>query len=327
MIRFGVIGTNKITEAFIEAASQVDDFMLSAVYSRTEERAKEFASKYNVQHTFTNIEFMAQSKQVDAVYIASPTSSHAEQAVLLMNNGVHVLCEKPIASNVNELEKMIQAAKKNNVILMEALKSTLLPTFKTIQENLHKIGTVRNYFASYCQYSSRYDAYKAGTILNAFNPAYSNGALMDIGVYCIYPMVVLFGKPESLQANALLLDSGVDGQGSLLFKYKEMTGSVMYSKISNSYVPSEIQGEEGSLIIDHIDKPNNITLIYKDGTSENLPQTLDRPIMYYEVKEFIDLIQMGQSESVNNSLTHSMQVMELLDETRKQIGLVFPADL
>ena len=327
MIRFGVIGTNKITEAFIEAASQVDDFMLSAVYSRTEERAKEFASKYNVQHTFTNIEFMAQSKQVDAVYIASPTSSHAEQAVLLMNNGVHVLCEKPIASNVNELEKMIQAAKKNNVILMEALKSTLLPTFKTIQENLHKIGTVRNYFASYCQYSSRYDAYKAGTVLNAFNPAYSNGALMDIGVYCIYPMVVLFGKPESLQANALLLDSGVDGQGSLLFKYKEMTGSVMYSKISNSYVPSEIQGEEGSLIIDHIDKPNNITLIYKDGTSENLPQTLDRPIMYYEVKEFIDLIQMGQSESVNNSLTHSMQVMELLDETRKQIGLVFPADL
>jgi scyllo-inositol 2-dehydrogenase (NADP+) len=122
------------------------------------------------------------------------------------------------------------------------------------------------------------------------------------------------------------LESGVDGQGSVLFKYKEMTGSVMYSKISNSYISSEIQGEEGSLIIDHIDKPNNITIVYKNGSTEDLPNTLQHPVMYYEVKEFIDLIQSGQMESNNNSLTHSMQVMELLDETRKQIGLVFPAD-
>ncbi|WP_341467137.1 hypothetical protein [Clostridium septicum] len=86
---------------------------------------------------------------------------------------------------------MIKVAKENNVVLMEAMKTTLFPNFKIIKDNLYKIGKVRRYFASFCQYSSRYDKYKSGEILNAFKPELSNGSLMDIGVYCIAPMVNL----------------------------------------------------------------------------------------------------------------------------------------
>jgi predicted dehydrogenase len=205
MIRFGVIGTNRITEQFIEAGIGIENFALSAVYSRTKERAEEFAEKFDVKSTFTDLEQMAQSNEIDAVYIASPNSLHAKQAIIFMNQGKHVLCEKPLASNTFELREMINTAKKNNVLLMEALKSTLLPNYHTIRENLFKIGPVRRYFACYCQYSSRYDAYKEGIVLNAFNPAFSNGALMDIGIYCIYPMVGFIR--ETSQYNGQWMDA------------------------------------------------------------------------------------------------------------------------
>lgn len=78
-----------------------------------------------------------------------------------------MLCEKPLAVNATEVARMIQAAKDHNALLMEAMKSTLLPNFKVIQDNLHKIGPIRRYFASFCQYSSRYDKYKEGIVLNA----------------------------------------------------------------------------------------------------------------------------------------------------------------
>jgi predicted dehydrogenase len=326
LIRFGVIGTNWITESFIEAASQVEDFVLTAVYSRAEETGREFADKYSVQTIYTDIEIMAKSNTIDAVYIASPNSFHARQAITMMKNGIHVLCEKPLASNSAEVEEMVSTAQENNVLLMEALKTTLLPNFMSIKEHLHKIGKVRRYFANYCQYSSRYDAYKEGTLLNAFNPIYSNGSLMDLGIYCIYPLTVLFGKPISIKGVGYMLESGVDGEGSILLKYEEMDAVIMYSKISDSSLPSEIQGEEGRIIFDKIHTPQNVKIQYRDGSMEDISQPQESNSMYYEVKEFIDLIKNSQLESTVNSYKNTMITAEILEEVRKQIGLVYPAD-
>lgn len=327
MIRFGIIGTNWITERFIDGALEADGFALTAVYSRKEETASTFASKYGIAHIFTDVEAMAASGEIDAVYIASPNSFHSSHAITCMNQGIHVLCEKPVASNAKEFHQMIAASKANNVLLMEALKSTFLPSFKAIQENLHKIGTVRRYFASFCQYSSRYDAYKAGNILNAFNPAFSNGTLMDLGVYCIYPLVALFGKPDAVKATAVMLESGVDGEGSMVLQYPNMDAVLMYSKITHSSLPSEIQGENGSIIIDKISDSVKIEIQYRDGTKEDISQPTRSNSMFYEVTEFIELIKAGRTESSVNSFENSLMTLEIVDEGRKQIGLVYPADL
>lgn len=327
MVRFGIIGTNWITDRFIEAAKGIDDFMLTAVYSRTEEKAVEFGSKYNIPNTYTNIEEMVLSDEVDAVYIASPNSFHKEQAILCMKKGKHVLCEKPMASNASEVKEMIAVAQENNVVLMEALKTTLLPNFQAIKDNLYKVGKVRKYVASYCQYSSRYDAYKEGTVLNAFKPEFSNGALMDIGVYCIYPLVTLFGKPTSLQATGMRLESGVDGQGSILFTYEEMDAVVVYSKIANSYLPTEIQGEDGSILIDKIHTPEKVEIHYKDGTVEDITVSQEAPSMFYEAKEFIELVKTREpKESFYNSFENSLVTAEIMEEARKQMGIIYPAD-
>lgn len=326
-VRFGIIGTNWITERFIQAAMETEQFVLSAVYSRSAEKGAAFASKYDhPPAVFTDLQEMASSDVLDAVYIASPNSFHAEQAILCMNHGKHVLCEKPFASNVDEVRRMIAAAQENDVLLMEALKSTLMPNFKAIKDNLYKLGRVRRYFASYCQYSSRYDAYKQGTILNAFNPEFSNGSLMDLGVYCIYPMVALFGKPDAVQAVGVLLSSGVDGEGSMVLRYPKMDGVIMHSKISHSYVPAEIQGENGTMVIDKINQPYDVKIHYRDGTVEDITQSQTHESMYYEVQEFIELLEAGKRDSVINSLENSVITAEIAEEARRQIGLRYPAD-
>lgn len=326
MIKFATIGTNWITQEFIRAASTVPDLVLSAVYSRTEETAKDFAEKTGAPAIFTSLEELAASKEVDAVYIASPNALHAEQAIFLLQHGKHVLCEKPFASNTKEVRAMVEAAQQNGVVLMEALKTTLLPNFQAIREHLPKIGKIRRYFASYCQYSSRYDAYKEGIVLNAFNPAFSNGALMDLGIYCLYPLVVLFGKPQALKANSIMLASGVDGEGSIVLNYGEMDAVVMYSKIANSYVPAEIQGEEGSILIDAIHTPTKVEIRYRDGRIEDITVPQDKHPMYYEAKEWAEVIQSGNQQSSTNSHAHSLIVAEIMEEARKQTGIVFPAD-
>ena len=184
-VRFGVVGTNKITDWLLAGAKEDNRFELSAICSRTQDRAEVFAAKYGVEHTFTSIVEMASSDVIDAVYIATPNCTHAEIAIACMNHGKHVLCEKPMASNAREVKQMIEAARKNHVTLMEAMIATMNPNFMKVRELLPQLGTLRRYFASYCQYSSRYDKFKEGIVLNAFNPALSNGAMMDIGVYTI----------------------------------------------------------------------------------------------------------------------------------------------
>lgn len=326
-VRFGIIGTSKITEGFLKAARVLEGFSFGAVYSRKEETAKEFALKYNVENTFTNLEEMAKSNLIDAVYIASPNSFHYEQAKIFLFNKKHVFCEKPMASNSKEVNHMIELAKENNVLLMEGMKTTLTPNFKIVKDNLYKIGKIRRYFASYCQYSSRYDKYKEGVILNAFKKELSNGATMDIGIYCIYPMVCLFGMPEEIKVNNFMLGSGVDGQGSALFKYDDMDGSIIYSKIVNSYLPSEIQGEEGTMLIDTIHDMKKVTINYRNGNTEVISVDQIEENMVYEIEEFIQLINENTLESKINTYENSLNTSKIMEEIRKQVGLIFPADL
>lgn len=326
MIKFGTIGTSWITEEFIKNAKLIEDFKLSSVYSRNEEKAKEFAERNGAENVFTDLEEMAKSDDIDAIYIASPNSHHSKHAILFLENKKHVLCEKPIASNVAELEEMIKASKENSVLLMEAMKSPFLPNFKVIKENLHKIGKIRRYFGTYCQYSSRYDKYKRGENPNTFNSQFSNGSLMDIGTYCVHPLVQLFGKPKSVQANGILLESGVDGEGSLILSYEDMDAIILHSKISDSSFPSEIQGEKGNIIIDKIHTPEKIKIVYRNGEEEDISVPQSTETMYYEAKEFIDLINAGKTESSINTFDISKDVMEILEEARKQMGVIYPAD-
>jgi len=326
-LRFGVIGTNFITDWVIAGGRQDERFELAAVYSRSQEKADAFAAKHDIPHTFTSLEAMASSPLVDVVYVASPNALHAEQSIFCMEHGKHVLCEKAFASNVREAREMIAAARRNRVALMEAMKPTLTPNFLAARDALSRIGAVRRYFSCYCQYSSRYDKFREGVVLNAFRPELSNGALPDIGVYTIYPMVVLFGRPQNIKAAGFKLSSGVDGEGSIVFDYPDMDAAVLYSKIANSSLPTEIQGEDGNIVFDRINIISEVNLHFRDGRKELLSHPAQQNEYYYEVKEFIDIVLSGRQESTINSWENSLATMEIMDEIRRQLGVVYPADL
>ena len=334
-IRFGVIGTNFITDWVIAGAKQDERFELVAVCSRTQERANEFAAKYDIPYTFTSLEEMAASPLIDAVYIATPNYLHASQSILCMKHGKHVLCEKPMASNAYEVKQMIAASRQYGVTLMEAMKPTLTPNFRVLREALPKAGVIRRYFASYCQYSSRYDKFKEGIVLNAFKPELSNGAMMDIGVYTVYPMVVLFGRPNKISASGVVLSTGTDGQGAVNFEYEGMNATVLYSKIANSSLPTEIEGEDGNFMLDKINQINRVTWQARPVASsgkgpltpvEDISAVKDKDEYYYEVAEFINLVQAGKLESEVNSHENSLITIEIIDEVRRQLGVSFLAD-
>lgn len=322
IIRIGVIGTNKITDKFLEAGKGNKEFQLKAVYSRTPERALEYAGKHGADLTFNRLEGLAECREIDAVYIASPNSLHASQSILMMKHGKHVLCEKPIAGSRQELRQMTEAAKENKVVLLEAMRSVFSPGFQAIKENLHKLGIIRRATFQYCQYSSRYDNFKRGIVENALNPQFSNGALMDLGVYCIHPIAALFGKPSVIKSSSLKLSNGIDGAGTALLEYPGMQAELLYSKISDSKIPSQIQGEDGTMVIREISNPQAVTIYYRNGETEELDFPGEENNMCYEIETFIHLIKENKGSSPYRE--YSELELEIMDEIRRQQVIIFP---
>ncbi|MFJ5673282.1 Gfo/Idh/MocA family protein [Bacillus safensis] len=326
MIRFAVIGTNWITDRFLQAGKELAKFTCTAVYSRFAEKGQAFAEKYGIDTVFTNLQQMAESDTFDAVYIASPNALHKEQAMLMMEHQKHVLCEKPFASHRKEVEEMIAAAKKHQVCLMEAMKTTFLPNFLQIKQHLDRLGPIRQVVAHFCKYSSRYDAYRSGELPNAFKPELSNGSLMDIGVYLVYPAIYLFGLPNQITAKGYKLSSGVDGNGSVLLQYDGHQALLFHSKISTSHLSAEIQGEDATMVIDQFHRPSRITIYDRDGHQTDISLKDDQPAMSYEINHFIECIQQGMGQSPVNTFALSVQTMSVMDEARRQMGVMYPAD-
>ena len=324
MVRLATIGTNFITDWLMEGVQELEDIQLTAVYSRSMEKGREFAAKYGVEKVYDSYEEIAQDPEIDAVYVASPTSMHYVHSITMINYGKHVLCEKPVCSNREELDLLIRAAKDKGVVFMEAMKNVHSPGFQAILEHLHKLGDIRRATIQYSQYSSRYDKFKNGVIENAFNPKLSNGALMDIGSYCIHFLAVLFGRPEKILSDSIFLSNGVDGAGTILASYGDKQAELIYSKITDSGLPSQIQGEKGCMIIEECPIIKKVTILYRNGESEELEfESRDNP-MIYETRDFIRLIQ--EKKADHEYLEASEIEMDISDEVRRQNGIVFPAD-
>ncbi len=199
-VRFAVIGTNWITGALIDAGRTVDGFDVVAVCSRSAPTGREFADRYGIARVHTSVADLATDPDVDAVYIASPNSLHAEQSIAMLHAGKHVLTEKPMGANAREVEAMAAAALAADRVLMEAYTSPWEPNVEAIRDALPEVGALRRVVLAKDQYSSRYDKLKAGELPNAFNPAFAAGSLMDLGIYPVALSLLLFGQPDSVHA-------------------------------------------------------------------------------------------------------------------------------
>lgn len=323
-INIATIGTSCITEQFISVIKSLNQFSLAAVFSRDMEKAKTFAQKHHAEKFYDQLEDMASDSAIDAVYIASPNFLHYAQVMMFLKAGKHVLCEKPMASNEREAEEMIRTSREKNLVLLEAIRPMYDPGLHIVRENLFKLGKIRRVSFQYGKYSSKYDAFLEGKEPNIFSPACSAGALMDMGVYCVNPLIYLFGFPHKIQADCVKLRNGIDGAGTVLMNYGDMTADISYSKISDSRLHSEIQGEEGTMLVSSIAIPRKAVICYRNGDEEKLSIPDCENNMIFEAEVFARAIA-GQMD-ITEYQEKTLESMRLMDQIRKQEGIVFPAD-
>ena len=278
-IRYGIVGSSSITDCMIAGAEHYDFLELTAVYSRTTERATEYAKKHGATYTFTSLEEMASSDVIDMVYIASPNVAHLQQAQVFLQNGKHVLCEKPLSAHPAQLRETFALAQQNGCLFAEAIMLLFQPQLKLFREAVNAIGDVSVAHFDFSQLSTRMPEYYAGGTPNIFNPALEAGTLQDLGVYCVYPAVLLFGKPQHITASASFLKTGADGAGCSVWQYSNMQAVLTYSKTGQGRAPSEIVGTKGSVTISSISKLENITLYINEKAPQKLWGEEDKDVL------------------------------------------------
>lgn len=323
-MNLATIGTSMITENFINAVSESEGLHLKAIYSRDLDKASRFANKHEVDLVFNQLEELAKCAEIDIVYIASPNSCHFEQAIVMLENGKHVICEKPIFSNAAELNRAYQTAKENKVYLFEAIRTIHTPNFTLLQDNIKRVGRIRNVNLQYMKYSSRYDQFLEGKVPNIFSADYSGGALVDLGVYPLSMAIALFGKPISTSYTPVMLESGVDGGGTLVLNYSDFVCTIVCSKIVNSYGSNEIHGESGNIIfpgsgtiqkLEYIDRETKVCEPFSIPQKEN--------DMTYEIEAFVDIIKHDKQADYQQLIEISRDVLEVTERSRKENGIVF----
>ncbi|OFF89867.1 Gfo/Idh/MocA family protein [Listeria monocytogenes] len=326
-MKLGIMGTNWITDSFIEGAINSGEWNLTAVYSRTEEKARAFGEKYGELTYFTDIEEMGKSDALDAVYIASPNVLHYQHAVSLLKNKKHVIVEKPIFSTVAELEHAHQIARENNVFLFEAARHIQEPNFKRLQENIEKVGTIHGATLAYMKYSSRYDQVLNGEEPNIFSLKFSGGSIVDLGVYPLYSAITLFGEPVKATYFATKLPTGVDGLGPIILEYPTFNITIIQGKNSQSFLPSEIYGQKGTLIVDPLTGIEKITF-YDNATKEEteLAGSVVANDMQFEAAEFARIIEQSDRDTYEYLTDLSLKVLRVSNELRHQNDIWFDAE-
>lgn len=326
-IRLGVVGSGWIACEMIRGAKSTGDFTLSAVYSRTKDRAESFALEQGAPHIFTDLHEMATSPLLDAVYIASPNVCHVEQCRYFLQNGKHVLCEKPLAARGQEVMELQKLAREKGVIFMEAIMMMHLPWRDKLRRAVQQIGPISLAKFDFCQYSSKYDGFLQGRHQNIFDPAMETGALMDLGIYTVYPALWLFGEPVGVTAAANFLPGGADGSGTATLLYPDKLVVLTYSKTGASHTGGEIVGEKGTVYLPAISSLLGMTLYRRGKEPEYLSGQEEKyRLMGHEAWQFARWIHEGPDEAYEEASRLSVQVVLLLHQIRRIAGIRFTGD-
>lgn len=322
-MKYGVIGTGWIAKSFIDGARMLTQADFTAVYSRTEESGGRFAVENKIPKVYTSLEEFAKG-DFDAVYIASPNRLHYEQSKLMLQSGKHVICEKPITVEPEELEELQTLAKKNGLIYIEAIMYMFNPARELLKDAISKIGKITSVHFDFSQLSSKYPAYVKGELPNIFNPALATGCLMDLGIYCVYPALDLFGIPQKTTACAHFMESGADGSGNAALLYSDKLVNFTYSKLGQDRLGSQIFGDEGTITIESISKLTNMKLIAKNGdTQEIIGDVAKEKLMGYEAVGFEKFIANPDDPYYAVTSERALQVSRLMKEIRALSGIKF----
>lgn len=326
-MKLGIMGSGFIVKDFFTFSHQVEGMEVVSMYARNKEKLAEFCEVEKIQGSYHEMDDFFQDKNMEVVYVALPNHMHYDACKKALEAGYDVVCEKPFTSNKAELEELIQLAKDKKKMLIEAVTTHYLPNMALVKEGVKTLGDIKIVTTNYSQYSSRYDAFKQGKILPAFDYEMSGGALMDLNVYNINFVVALFGMPQKVEYMANV-EKNIDTSGIVTLDYGTFKAVCIGAKDCKAPVMSTIQGNEGNIKITCPVSLIDDFTIAKNSENQVAPTNVqdDHHRMYYEFVKFVELFETREQAFIDASLEVSLQVMDVLTQARKSAGIVFPAD-
>jgi len=324
VIRWGILAPGKIAHAFASALRVTAGAELVAVGSRDRGRAEAFAAMYGIPRPHGSYADLAADPGVDAVYVASPHSEHEAHAVLCLEAGKHVLCEKALAVNAAQAERMFACARERDLVLMEAMWTRFLPVMVRVRELLAagEIGDVRMVLADF-GFRAPFDPAS-----RLFAPGLAGGALLDGGVYPLNLAFMVCGPPEEIHTAADLGSTGVDEQAGILLRHAGGRISVL-SCANRVDTPREaaILGTAGRITIPRPWWAGSRLVLQREQRPDEIFDLPGRGGGYaHEAEAFMDLVRTGRRESPVMPPAESLAVLRAMDEIRARWGLRYPGE-
>ena len=326
-IRLGIVSAGAIVARVMKDMHLLENVEITAIAARDLERAQAAAAEYHIPHAYGSYLELAQSSEVDLAYIATPHTFHAEQAMLMMRHGKHVICEKPMAINHHEAQRMIDCAKENNVFLMEAMWTRFQPCISTLRQMLREgvIGEVRNIFGEFswsCQ-----DSYDPSSRL--FDPALAGGALLDLGVYpLMFCMDVLGSEPETIQSLCRKTAEGVDMNTSVQMQYPGGAIAQFFCGMdAASSDCMQIFGTKGHIVLPGFWRADRFKVSKEGQEDQVLTFDLPNEPYHYEFDHAAACILKGLKESPLMPHAESLKASRICTEIRHSHGIFYPGDV
>ena len=323
-LKWGIFGTGSITNNFSKILTDMhEEAELAAVASRNIDTAKAFAEKYNIPKTFGSYEELAQSSDVDIIYIATPHTFHYENMLLCLNNGKHVLCEKPFTVTAQQAKEVFSLAKKKNLFVMEAFWTKFFPLFRKLEKVLAD-GVIGDISVVTAQYGFTPPAEQR--LARKMDPALAGGALLDVGVYTIgFASMICGYAPEAIESFAVLGDKGTDTYSTTLMRYK--CGAMVYvSSAIGTVMPLDgwIYGTKGRIHIPNFNCPLHFEVTPDDAEAFICEMKPELTGFEYQIREAQNCIGKGKIQSDIMTPEQSIAVMYIMDRIRSIWGMKFP---
>lgn len=310
MVRFGIIGCGKITERFLKGCALIEDVEVVAAGSRDLEKSRSYCEQHAIRQAYGSYEALCKDMTLDAVYIATPPFTHYTLSRMALENGKHVLCEKPFVADEAEVRELFALARDKGLLIMEAMKAVFTPTTRQVKSWLEdgKIGTLKYAEAGYCYKSPfGYDHW-------VFDPRRMGGGMLDVGVYAIAYLNELISR--DIQASVALSTQSITGCDEfmqILIKYANGVQASAKGAIGvNTKNTAYFYGTEGYIEVDEFWKSRKARLIRHDGTTEDYFD--DFPSEFrYQIEHFAQCIKKGTSESPVMSEEASLAIINLIN--------------
>jgi predicted dehydrogenase len=324
-IGWGILGTGNIAHQVTADLQLLPGAEVAAVGSRSRERADAFGAEFEISRRHASYEALVADDAVDVVHVATPHTGHAEHATMAIEAGCAVLCEKPLAINAEEADRLIDTARAADRFLMEAMWTRFLPVMADVRRLVTEeqvLGDVQQFRADIGLVQDFDPAHRL------FDPALGGGALLDLGVYPMAFAFDLFGPPDALTSSAIVGQSGVDEQCAVVFDYDDGLQATWQASVrADAGRTCVLAGPDGRLRGRRAWwKGAPFELIRSDGTTETFARPFEGNGYQFEAAHVMRCLRKGRTESPVMPLDESRALLAVADALRAEWGVAYPQE-